>query len=198
MLVLEELEHATPPRGQHLRGTDGLRHDGRCLPRHRQPSRRPRRHRLHQGGAGRQRANPADIGYINAHGTSTQVNDRVETACDQEGLWRAGLPGADQQQQEHARPSDCRSRGGRADHQHRGDASELLPPTINYEVPDPSAISITCRIRPARSMFARAEQQLWFRRAEYFLGCESVFRIANCVERHFEAEPVPLLPRAEG
>ena len=44
------------------------------------------------------RSTPEDIGYINAHGTSTQVNDRVEIAGDQEGVWRRGLQGAGQQQ----------------------------------------------------------------------------------------------------
>ena len=68
------------PRRRHLRRGDRLRLDGRRLPRHRQPSRRPRRHRLHPRRPCKDSGlAPADIGYINAHGTSTQVNDRVET-----------------------------------------------------------------------------------------------------------------------
>jgi 3-oxoacyl-[acyl-carrier-protein] synthase II len=30
--------------------------------------------------------NPSDIGYINAHGTSTNVNDRVETLAIKQAL----------------------------------------------------------------------------------------------------------------
>ena len=77
MLVLEELEHAQQRGATHLRRDDRLRLDRRCLPRDRQPSRGPRRHRLHPGRRSRTAAcQPADIGYINAHGTSTKVNDR--------------------------------------------------------------------------------------------------------------------------
>ena len=80
MLVLEELEHAKRRGATHLRRADRLRLDRRRLPRDRQPPGGPRRHRLHRRGARRTAAcRPTDIGYINAHGTSTQVNDRVET-----------------------------------------------------------------------------------------------------------------------
>ena len=82
MVVLEELERAKA-RGAHIHGeilgygstadayriTD-IHPDGRgaigCM-------------RMAIGDAG---VNPADVNYVNAHGTSTQVNDRVETiAC---------------------------------------------------------------------------------------------------------------------
>ena len=79
-LMLEELEHA---KGRGRRSTarssaDGL--DGRRLPDHRQPRRGPRAIALHArrrwscAGLG-----PEDVDYINAHGTSTAVNDSVET-----------------------------------------------------------------------------------------------------------------------
>ena len=51
MLVLEELEHAKQRGAHDLRRGDRLRLDGRRLPHHRQPPRRPRRHRLHPAGA---------------------------------------------------------------------------------------------------------------------------------------------------
>jgi 3-oxoacyl-[acyl-carrier-protein] synthase II len=80
---------------------------------------------------------PSQIGYVNAHGTSTQVNDRVETrACRQ-------VFGADA---ERVPISSTKSMMGHLIA--AAGATELivcllsmrdqiLPPTINYEVPDP-------------------------------------------------------------
>jgi 3-oxoacyl-[acyl-carrier-protein] synthase II len=80
---------------------------------------------------------PADIGYINAHGTSTQVNDRVETLAIKkvfgEGAYQVPV-------------SSSKSMLGHLIA--AAGAVELiittqavregvLPPTINYEVPDP-------------------------------------------------------------
>lgn len=80
---------------------------------------------------------PADIGYINAHGTSTQVNDRVETIAIKQvfGEHAAAIP-----------VSSSKSMLGHLIAAagvveliicimalQRG----ILPPTINYEVPDP-------------------------------------------------------------
>ncbi|MCC7084056.1 MAG: beta-ketoacyl-[acyl-carrier-protein] synthase family protein [Pirellulales bacterium] len=82
--------------------------------------------------------NPADIDYINAHGTSTQVNDRVETLAIKEAL------GADVAYQ--VPVSSTKSMTGHLIA--AAGATELIvslmamrdnvvPPTINYETPDP-------------------------------------------------------------
>ena len=80
---------------------------------------------------------PADIGYINAHGTSTQVNDKVETQAIKQvfGAGAYQVP-----------VSSSKSMLGHLIA--AGGAVELitcveairqgkLPPTINYETPDP-------------------------------------------------------------
>ncbi len=77
---------------------------------------------------------PGDIDYLNAHGTSTPLNDRIETLAVREVLGR-GVP-----------VSSTKSMTGHL----LGAAGALevvvcvqalrtgvLPPTINYEVPDP-------------------------------------------------------------
>jgi 3-oxoacyl-[acyl-carrier-protein] synthase II len=80
---------------------------------------------------------PADVGYINAHGTSTQVNDRVETLAIKKVFG------------EGAREVPISSSKSMLGHLiAAAGAVELiisieamrqgvLPPTINYEVPDP-------------------------------------------------------------
>ena len=80
---------------------------------------------------------PEDIGYINAHGTSTQANDEIETLALKKALGEAayGIP-----------VSSCKSMLGHLIA--AGGAVELivsilamrqgvLPPTINYDTPDP-------------------------------------------------------------
>jgi 3-oxoacyl-[acyl-carrier-protein] synthase II len=82
--------------------------------------------------------NPADIDYINAHGTSTQVNDRVETIAIKEALGP-----------EVAYKVPVSSTKSMTGHLiAAAGATELIislmamrdgvvPPTINYETPDP-------------------------------------------------------------
>ena len=80
---------------------------------------------------------PSEIGYINAHGTSTQVNDRVETLAIKKVFGDAAYQ---------VPVSSSKSMLGHLIA--AAGAVELitsveairqgvLPPTINYEVPDP-------------------------------------------------------------
>ncbi|MCM8794854.1 MAG: beta-ketoacyl-ACP synthase II [Candidatus Omnitrophica bacterium] len=80
---------------------------------------------------------PQDVSYINAHGTSTQLNDRIETKAikDVFGEWAKKIP-----------VSSTKSMTGHL----LGAAGaiefmacvlalrdQIIPPTINYKVPDP-------------------------------------------------------------
>ena len=137
MVILEELESAKA-RGATIYGEDRrLRHHRRRLPNHRHPARRSRRHRRDANGNRRRRANPTDIGYVNAHGTSTTVNDKVETLACKEvfGDFAAKVP-----------VSSTKSMMGHLIA--AAGVTEMivcllairdgvLPPTINYENPDP-------------------------------------------------------------
>ena len=61
------------------------------------------------------RLNPEDVDYINAHGTSTKVNDSVETLAIKRRPRRIGLHDPGFEHQEHDGPPDRRRR------RHRGD-----------------------------------------------------------------------------
>jgi 3-oxoacyl-[acyl-carrier-protein] synthase II len=81
--------------------------------------------------------NPEDLNYINAHGTSTVVNDKVETMAIKQALGPASA---------HVPVSSIKSMMG---HLIAAAGSveaitcllalrhKILPPTINYETPDP-------------------------------------------------------------
>lgn len=81
--------------------------------------------------------NPDQIGYVNAHGTSTKVNDQIETMAVKGGLG------------EHARNTPVSSIKSMMGHLIAAAGAVeaitcllairdgVLPPTINYETPDP-------------------------------------------------------------
>ena len=82
MLVLEELEMAKRRGAHDLRRDRRLRHVRRRVPHDRAVGRRRRRRAGHAGGASnRAGIRPDQVNYINAHGTSTPHNDRIETTA---------------------------------------------------------------------------------------------------------------------
>ena len=126
-----------PARRKDLRRNRRLRLNGRRIPHHRHPSRRPRRHQLHENGAGRRQGQPKRHRLYQRHGTSTSVNDKVETLAIKQTFG----------EQAYKIPvSSTKSMMGHLIA--AAGATEtifcllairdnVLPPTINYETPDP-------------------------------------------------------------
>ena len=80
VVILEERESAIAAGRENLRGDRRLRHVGRRLPHHGADRGRQRsRPRDGHGASGRPTSHPQQVAYINAHGTSTPHNDRIET-----------------------------------------------------------------------------------------------------------------------
>src|SRR5258707_14911105 len=102
------------------------------------------------------RLQPQDIDYINAHGTSTELGDKVETV----GMKRCFG--------EHAYKVAVSSTKSMTGHLLGGSggleagipvlaiADQLAPPTINYETPDPGCdlVYVPNQARPLRSEYA--------------------------------------------
>ena len=98
-----------------------------------------------EGGAGAQLAmraaladaqlTPADIGYINAHGTGTPFNDRIETLAIR-GVFGASAPPVSSTK---SAIGHLLGAAGAAEALVCVEALRrgILPPTINYEAPDP-------------------------------------------------------------
>ena len=135
-LVLESEEHAQA-RGATIRGrVAGYGAHQRRLPHHRSPTARAAaRPRRCAARCATPAPTPADVGYVNAHGTSTPYNDQVETLalhnvfngarrrCRRPKSAIGHLLGA-------AGAVEAVATLGAIQ---RG----VLPPTINYEEPDP-------------------------------------------------------------
>lgn len=83
------------------------------------------------------RVAPDDVGYINYHGTSTELNDRVETRAVRLafGAHADHLPGSATKSMIGHPQGACGSAGLAATMMAMRD--DLLPPTINVEIPDP-------------------------------------------------------------
>jgi 3-oxoacyl-[acyl-carrier-protein] synthase II len=80
---------------------------------------------------------PEDVGYINYHGTSTELNDRIETRSVKLafGEHAARLPGSATKSMIGHPQGACGSAGVAATLAVLSEG--FLPPTINVEVPDP-------------------------------------------------------------
>jgi len=80
-------------------------------------------------------ATPADVGYVNAHGTSTPYNDRVETLA-LHNVFNGGAPPVSSTK---SAIGHLLGAAGAVEAVASLGAIErgLLPPTINYEEPDP-------------------------------------------------------------
>ena len=107
--------------------------------------------------------NPEDIDYINAHGTSTQLNDKFETMAIKSVL------------KDHAKKVAVSSTKGATGHA-LGAAGGLesivcvkaietgiIPPTINYETPDPLCdLDVTPNQPKEREVKVAVNQNLGF------------------------------------
>jgi 3-oxoacyl-[acyl-carrier-protein] synthase II len=83
------------------------------------------------------RLDPAEVGYINAHGTSTRVNDKVETAAIKivfgEAAYRTPVSSSKSMLGHLIAAAGAVELITCIEAMRRG----VLPPTINYETPDP-------------------------------------------------------------
>ena len=80
---------------------------------------------------------PEDVDYINAHGTSTKMNDSCETEAIKTAFGDWGIQAVRFQHQEHDRPPAGRRGGVEAVLTALAVRDGFVPATIHYEQPDP-------------------------------------------------------------
>ena len=123
ILILEELEFARRRGAHDLRGVCRLRHVRGRVPHDRAARGRRRRSagrcRMRCESAGVQ---PDEVDYINAHGTSTPHNDRIETLAVKTRVRRSRAHARDLVDQVDDRPPAGRRRRPRGRHHRAGDS----------------------------------------------------------------------------
>ena len=90
VLVLEELEHAKARGRPHLRRAARRRLERGRPPHHGTGTRRCRCDRLHRARSRRRRDHRAEVAHVNAHGTSTPLNDLAEAEAIEKVFGRPG------------------------------------------------------------------------------------------------------------
>ena len=115
VVVLEELEHAKARGAKIYAEIIGYGLSGDAYPYHRPGRGRRRRLSLHAAALKRAGIEPADIDYVNAHGTSTPLGDEIELAAVERLFGNAAGEGVDVLDQIGDRPPARRGRRGRGD-----------------------------------------------------------------------------------